>query len=78
MTPDTILASLLTISPWTIFKLFILLSLFIFLIFALVVVKQVSIMTSTFRTGFEAPLKLISWLLFLLVAVIFILAIFLL
>ncbi len=51
-----------TLSIWLIVKIFFLIGLGVYLIFALVVLKQVSIMTETLDIGFELPIKLLSWL----------------
>jgi len=75
MSTEQILNIILNISAFTIFKLFILLALLIYFVFAVLVVRQVKIMTDTFQTGFEWPLRLVSWLHLGLVILIFIIAI---
>jgi hypothetical protein len=66
---------IITITPWTILKLFVLLALSIYIVFAVVAIRQVQLMTSTFKTGFELPLKIISLLHLGLVIFIFIIVI---
>ena len=53
---------LINISIWLIAKVFVLVALFLYLIFSLVVVKQVSLMTDTLEIGLEATLRLLAYL----------------
>jgi hypothetical protein len=53
---------LLGISVWLIAKIFILFGLVIYFVFALVVVRQVQLMTETLAVGFETQLKILSYL----------------
>lgn len=46
------------ISLWLVVKVFALIALLIYIIFSLVIVRQVNLMTETLEVGFEAPLKL--------------------
>lgn len=46
-------------------KIVVLVSLFLYIIFAAVVIKQVRIMTETIEVGFETPIKTLSYLHFL-------------
>lgn len=55
---DTI--PLIGISIWLIVKVFFLIALVIYLIFALVVIKQVNIMTDTLDLNFEVPVKILA------------------
>lgn len=55
---DTI--PLIGISIWLIVKIFFLIALVIYLIFALVVIKQVNIMTDTLDLNFEVPVKILA------------------
>ncbi|HEX6977123.1 MAG TPA: DUF5657 family protein [Patescibacteria group bacterium] len=52
-------------SIWIIVKIFFLIALVIYLIFALVVIKQVNIMTDTLDLSFEIPVKVLAYLHFL-------------
>lgn len=61
-------------SIWILVKLLFLVAIFIYMIFATVVVRQVYIMTSTVHVGFEVPLRLIAWLHLFLVAGVLLLA----
>ncbi len=45
---------------WGIAKILVLIALGIYLIFALVVIRQVGIMTKTLEVGFELPIKMIA------------------
>lgn len=51
----------LTISPWIFVKLLFLLGLLIYVAFAIIVVRQVKLMSQTLNGAFDLPLKLISW-----------------
>jgi len=53
---------ILNISIWLIAKIIALILLGMYLIFALVVVRQVQLMTSTVEVGFESPIRLFSYL----------------
>jgi len=53
---------LLGISVWLIAKIFVLFGLVIYFVFALVVVRQVQLMTETLEVGFETQLKILSYL----------------
>ncbi len=75
MTLPELLTIILHISLWQVLKIFILFALLIYFVFAIVVVRQVKIMTETFKTGFETTLRLISWLHLFLVLLIFLLAV---
>lgn len=46
---------------WILGKLFALLAFVIYVIFAGVVVRQVYLMTTTVRVGFELPIRTIAW-----------------
>lgn len=52
---------ILDITIWTILKIFILIFLGLYIIFALVVVRQVQLMITTVKVGFENQLKLLSF-----------------
>jgi hypothetical protein len=51
-----------SINVWMIAKIFVLIVLGMYLIFSLVVVKQVKMMVSTLQIGFEGLAKTLSWL----------------
>lgn len=53
--------SLLPFSVWLVVKLFFIVGLVVYLVFALVVVKQADLMTSTIEMGFKTPIKLLAW-----------------
>lgn len=42
-------------------KIFALLALAIYIVFALVIIRQVKLMTATIQAGFEGFIKLIAW-----------------
>lgn len=50
------------ITIWTVLKVFLIILMAIYLIFAFVVVRQVQLMTDTLEVGFEAQLKLLSFI----------------
>jgi hypothetical protein len=62
-------------SLWFIVKIFIVLALFIYLVFALVIIKQVQMMISTIEAGLVTPLKFLSYIHFLFAATILVIAI---
>lgn len=69
---------LLSISVWSVLKIFVCFAFFIYVMFAVVVVKQVNLMTETLGGQLELPLKMIAAIhlagaISLLVLVIFIL-----
>ncbi len=49
------------ISVWFIVKLFVLFALGLYIIFALVIVRQVSLMITTLNSGFELPIRILSY-----------------
>jgi hypothetical protein len=49
------------ISVWLVVKIFALIALVIYLVFALVVVRQIQLMTQTLKVGFEVPLKTLAY-----------------
>ena len=53
---------ILGISVWLVAKIAALILLGMYLIFALVVVRQVQLMTDTIAVGFEVPIRLFSYL----------------
>ncbi|KKQ76770.1 MAG: hypothetical protein UT00_C0033G0007 [Parcubacteria group bacterium GW2011_GWA1_38_7] len=61
------------ISLWSILKIFILIVLALYIIFAVVVIRQVQLMTDTLEVGFEAQLRLLSFvhLLFAIAVLVF-------
>jgi hypothetical protein len=62
-------------SIWFIVKIFIIIALFLYLVFALVVIKQVQMMLSTIEAGLATPLKFLSYIHLLFAVVILIIAI---
>ncbi len=72
MTYQDILDFVVKITIWHVLKFFILLALVVYLFFAIVVLRQVKIMTKTFETGFELPLRIISWIHLILVCILII------
>ena len=66
---------LIGISAWLIAKYFVLFALGLYIIFAVVVVKQVGLMIKTIKVGFEAPIKFVAWGHLLFAIGIFVLAI---
>ena len=65
----------LGITPlWAIVKIFFIIGLAIYLIFALVVIRQSQIMTDTVKLQFETPIKILALIHFLFALGIFIFA----
>ncbi len=52
---------LIGLSVWLIAKIFVLIALGLYIVFAAVIVKQVNLMIKTIKVGFEAPIKLVAW-----------------
>ncbi len=52
---------LLNISIWSVVKIFILVALAIYLVFAVVVIRQVNTMTKVVSGELDIPLKILSW-----------------
>ena len=65
---------ILGISIWLIAKIVALVLLGMYFIFALVVVRQVQLMTDTIEVGFEVPIRLFSYLHLIFAIVIFVAA----
>lgn len=51
-----------SITVWVVVKIAILILLSLYLVFALVVIRQVRLMTSTLQLGFETPVTVLSFL----------------
>lgn len=49
------------ISIWVIAKIFAIFGLVLYLVFALVVVRQVKLMTDTLEVGFELPIRILAY-----------------
>ncbi len=67
--------SVLPFSVWLIVKIFFVIGLAVYLVFALVVLKQTNLMTSTVEMGFSTPVKLLAWLHLIFAIAVFLLAI---
>jgi hypothetical protein len=61
MMNDNWLDIILNISVWSVAKVLMLIALVIYLIFAVVVIRQVSVMTKVVSGRLNIPLRLISW-----------------
>lgn len=55
-------------------KIFALLALGIYIVFALVIIRQVKLMTATIQTGFEGFIKFIAWVHLLFAVLVFVTA----
>lgn len=62
------------ISVWLVAKVFVLFAIFVYLIFSMVIIRQVGLMTDTLEVGFETPVKFAAALHFILALGVFILA----
>lgn len=49
-------------SVWPLAKIFVLFGLVIYLIFALVIVRQVQLMVDTVEVGFDVPVRVLSYI----------------
>jgi len=65
---------ILGVSVWFIIKIFVLISMLLYIAFALVIVRQVQLMTKTLKAGFEFPVKTLALLHLISAAVVFALA----
>lgn len=65
----------LTFSPWFFIKLLFLIGLLTYLAFAVIVVRQVNLMTRALNSEFETSLKLISWVHLVVTIGVFIMAV---
>jgi len=65
---------ILGVSVWFIAKIFALFALLIYIIFSVVIVRQVNLMTETLEVGFESPLKVIALFHLILAILVFIFA----
>ena len=63
-----------TLPVWQIVKIFFLVGMGVYLVFAFVIIKQVKVMLSTIEIGFEAPIRILAWLHMLFAVFVFILA----
>ena len=68
------LESILPFSVWTMAKVFVLFAFSLYIIFSLVVVRQVGLMTRTLEVNFEKPLILFSYLHFFFAVGVFVFA----
>lgn len=59
---DNWLNLILDISIWTVAKFLILFALIIYLIFAIVAIRQVKVMTKVVSGQWNIPLKILSWI----------------
>ncbi|OGM78278.1 hypothetical protein A2188_02185 [Candidatus Woesebacteria bacterium RIFOXYA1_FULL_43_9] len=62
------------ISIWLVAKVFLCFAIFLYIVFAFVIVRQVSIMLATLELGFETPIRILSWLHLLFAIAVFVLA----
>ncbi len=74
MSFDNLFNLLFTINFWSVVKLMVCFALFLYVIFAGIMVRQVSLMTESLHLGFELPLKMVAILHFLGAALIFLMA----
>ncbi len=65
---------LIGISVWLAVKIFVLLFLAIYIVFALVVIRQIKLMSETLDMGLNLPIRFIGWGHFLFAVGIFIIA----
>lgn len=65
---------LIGVSVWLAVKIFVLLFLAIYIIFALVVIRQIKLMSETLDMGLNLPIRFIGWAHFLFAVGIFVIA----
>lgn len=67
---DNFIQTILNLNPWLFAKILVCFGLFVYLFFALLVVRQVDLMGKTLNGALNLPLKLIAWLhLFIAIAI---------
>ncbi|OGD53449.1 hypothetical protein A3J78_00180 [Candidatus Beckwithbacteria bacterium RBG_13_35_6] len=71
---EELLNKLLNVEIWSVVKVLFLLALGLYLLFALMIIKEVDLMSKTIKGVFNLPLKLIAFLHFCLSVAVFILA----
>jgi hypothetical protein len=77
MTPiDSFFDFLLNIDIWFFVKIFYLLALTVYLVFAFMVIREVDLMNKTLKGVFNLPIKLIAYIHMVLAVLIFIAALF--
>ena len=59
-------------SIWPVIKIFVLVFLVIYIVFAFVIIRQVQLMTATLELGFEKQLKFLAFLHFLFAIAVFV------
>lgn len=74
--PNEALVPLLQISVWFIVKIFFLVALAVYVVFAAVVIKQISLMTKTVKVGFAGPLKAFGYAHLAAAVAVFLIALF--
>lgn len=74
MSPD-IVNIIMNISVWAVAKVFILIAMLVYLVFAIVVIQQVNAMTKVVSGQLNIPLKILSWIHLLMTLFVIILAI---
>lgn len=72
MIVDTI--PIINVSVWPILKVMFLVALGVYFLFAIVVVRQVQLMTDTLEVGFETPIRIVAVLHLILAISVFALA----
>ncbi|MCX6706414.1 MAG: hypothetical protein NTV24_04950 [Candidatus Woesebacteria bacterium] len=65
---------LIGVSVWLAVKIFVLLFLAIYIIFALVVIRQIKLMSETLDMGLNLPIRFVGWAHFLFAVGIFVIA----
>ena len=60
--------------PWVLVKILFLIGFFIYVAFALIVVRQVKLMSQTLNGFLDLPLRMMSWIHFLVAMAVFVLA----
>jgi len=73
---DQILKAILALSIWQVVKVGALLGIFLYLIFALIVIRQVNLMLNSLEVELEGLIKLVAWIHLLLVAGVFVFGLF--
>lgn len=75
MNLDNLIQLIANFSPWLFAKALVCFGLFIYLFFAILIIRQVDLMAKTLNGALNLPLKMIAWIHFSFALIIFLLSI---
>lgn len=75
MTPiEELFSKLMEIQIWSVVKVFVLIALGLYLVFAFMVIREVDLMNRTLQGVFNLPIKIIAWIHLIFAVFVFLLA----